>query len=132
MTLPPFQVHQVMLPSGCSPRSLGKGSRWPSAGTGGCTSPRPSHDVQPCLRPRVVAYLVDALDLQRLEEALHRRSNENTNGLLRQFIPTGVDVSELSQIKLSAIARQLNERPRKTLGYRTSADMLNQCVASAG
>ena len=46
-----------------------------------------------------------------------RGSNENTNGLLRQYLPKGIDVSSYSQAKLNAVARQLNERPRKTLGY---------------
>ncbi len=59
-------------------------------------------------------------------------SNENTNGLLRQYLSKGVDVSELSQIKLNAIARQLKERPRKTLGFQTPAEMFSQCVALTG
>jgi IS30 family transposase len=61
-----------------------------------------------------------------------RGSNENTNGLLRQYLPKGIDVSSLSQVKLNAIARQLNERPRKTLGYLTPAEMFSRCVASTG
>jgi len=54
-----------------------------------------------------------------------RGSNENTNGLLRQYFPKGTDLSTFSQAHLNKIALRLNQRPRKTLGFETPADRLN-------
>jgi IS30 family transposase len=59
-----------------------------------------------------------------------RGSNENTNGLLRQYFPEGTDLSTYSQADLNVVARRLNMRPRKTLDYNTPADTLAACVAS--
>ena len=61
-----------------------------------------------------------------------RGTNENTNGLLRQYFQRRTDLSVYSQKHLDAIALRLNSRPRKTLGYRTPADILAETVASTG
>ena len=61
-----------------------------------------------------------------------RGSNENTNGLLRQYFPKGISLSDVSQAELDAVARKLNERPRKTLGYETPTERYRNVVASIG
>ena len=61
-----------------------------------------------------------------------RGSNENTNGLLRQYLPHGSDLSAHSQAALNKIALSLNQRPRETLGFRTPAETLGAYVASIG
>ena len=59
-----------------------------------------------------------------------RGSNENTNGLLRQYLPKGTDLSKHSAADLKRIQRSLNDRPRKTLGYLTPSEAYAQVVAA--
>ena len=60
-----------------------------------------------------------------------RATNENTNGLLRQYFPRGTDLARHSAEELAAVATALNGRPRKTLGWRTPAEVLTEYLAAA-
>jgi Transposase and inactivated derivatives, IS30 family len=59
-----------------------------------------------------------------------RGSNENTNGLLRQYFPKKTDLTDYSQSDLNKVALRLNQRPRQTLGFQTPASKLQESVAS--
>ena len=60
-----------------------------------------------------------------------RGTNENTNGLLRQYFPKGTDLSRWSAQEIHAVANALNTRPRKTLGWMTPAEALNEYLKSS-
>ena len=64
------------------------------------------------------------------QQPWQRGSNENTNGLLRQYFPKGMDLSNVHQNRLNAVAKRLNDRPRKTLGYYSPAEKFYECVAA--
>jgi IS30 family transposase len=64
------------------------------------------------------------------QQPWQRGSNENTNGLLRQYFPKGMDLCDVHQNRLNAVARELNERPRETLQFYSPAEKFAECVAA--
>jgi hypothetical protein len=66
------------------------------------------------------------------QHSWQRGSNENTNGGLRQYFPKGMDLSNVHQSRLNAVAKRLNERPRETLQFYSPAEKFSECVASIG
>ena len=59
-----------------------------------------------------------------------RGSNENTNGLIRQFLPKGMELSQVSRQQLSAIEQALNHRPRKILAFRSSHEVFSKLTSN--
>ena len=76
------------------------------------------------------------LSYESVDRGLHspwpRGTNENTNRLLRQYFPKGTALSIHIQERLDDVARELNERSRKTLNYFSLAEELKECVAAIG
>jgi IS30 family transposase len=99
---------------------------WPaSAGPFFTRGRRPCQHARPRIDTGLQVYFCDP------QRPWQRGTNENTNGLLRQYFPKGTDLSAHSPTDLAAVALALNTRPRKTLGWRTPAEALDAVLRSA-
>ncbi len=78
------------------------------------------------------SFTVDTHDFCDPQSPWQRGTNENTNGLLRQYFPKKADLSGYTQAHLNKVALRLNQRPRQTLGFETPASKLQACAASTG
>ena len=82
------------------------------------------------LPPELLPPPQDRRVVRRPAHPLAARLDENTNGLLRQFMPKGTDLSDASQTWLNDVARLMNGRPRKTLGWKTPAETMAEEIAA--
>ena len=86
-------------------------------------------------KPRPVSDTTIYCDVQLYFALPHhtwqRCTNENTNGLLRQYFPKGTDLSAYPEDHLDAVAEELNDRPRKTLGYRKPSEKILELINTA-
>ena len=89
-------------------------------------------DVRVCFCDPKSPFSADCKSNRLPGNAWQRGSNENTNGLRRQYFPNGTDLSVYTQHDLDQVALRLNTRPRKTLGFQTPADTFERAVAMTG
>ena len=83
-------------------------------------------------REEISRGLAEGHSMREIQSPWQRGTNENTNRLLRQYFPKDTDLSACSQADLNRIALRLNQRPRKTLAFRSPAEVLDESVALTG